>query len=179
MPLLHVECVPPSSKELLFLDTLMLFLGYGSSNHQLPREQELRGHTCIRGNHPSRSDICARQSGNAGHILPFTPCSSPGLSLLRGLCAHSGVEPSRPLIDSAPLGSATWAPSLPAGTLDVLRQPPDAFTVALSHDDRAHEDLDGSDISERDLALCVSSAPALNLRQCPPCRSSGTARADA
>lgn len=27
--------------------------------------------------------------------------------------------------------------------LDVLRQPADAFTVALAHNDRAHEDLNG------------------------------------
>lgn len=34
-----------------------------------------------------------------------------------------------------------------------MRQPPDALAVPLSHDDRAHEHLDGSDALERDLAL--------------------------
>ena len=38
-------------------------------------------------------------------------------------------------------------------SLDVLRQPPYALTVALAHDDRAHEDLDRADALEGDLAL--------------------------
>lgn len=37
--------------------------------------------------------------------------------------------------------------------LDVLRQPADTLTVTLSHDNTAHEDLDGTDALERDLAL--------------------------
>lgn len=37
--------------------------------------------------------------------------------------------------------------------LDVLRQPADTFTVALSHDNTAHEDLDGTDALKRNLAL--------------------------
>jgi len=37
--------------------------------------------------------------------------------------------------------------------LDVLRQPPDALAVSLAHHDRTHEDLDGSDTLEWDLAL--------------------------
>jgi len=37
--------------------------------------------------------------------------------------------------------------------LDVLRQPADTLAVALSHDNTAHEDLDGADALERDLAL--------------------------
>jgi hypothetical protein len=37
--------------------------------------------------------------------------------------------------------------------LDVLRQPADTLAVALSHDNTAHEDLDGADTLERDLAL--------------------------
>lgn len=37
--------------------------------------------------------------------------------------------------------------------LDVLRQPADTFTVALSHDNTAHEDFDGTDALERNLAL--------------------------
>jgi len=37
--------------------------------------------------------------------------------------------------------------------LDVLRQPADSLTVALSHDNRAHENLDRPDALERHLAL--------------------------
>lgn len=37
--------------------------------------------------------------------------------------------------------------------LDVLRQPADTLAVALSHDDGAHEDLNGPDALEWDLAL--------------------------
>jgi hypothetical protein len=37
--------------------------------------------------------------------------------------------------------------------LDVLRQPADTLAVALSHDNTAHEDLNGADALERDLAL--------------------------
>lgn len=35
----------------------------------------------------------------------------------------------------------------------VLREPAEALAVALAHDDGAHEDLDGADVPERDLAL--------------------------
>lgn len=37
--------------------------------------------------------------------------------------------------------------------LHVLRKPADTLSVALAHDDRAHEDLDGADALEGDLAL--------------------------
>jgi len=37
--------------------------------------------------------------------------------------------------------------------LDILRQPADTLAVALSHDNTAHEDLNGADTLERDLAL--------------------------
>lgn len=37
--------------------------------------------------------------------------------------------------------------------LDVLRQPADSLTVALSHNNRAHENLDRPDALERHLAL--------------------------
>lgn len=37
--------------------------------------------------------------------------------------------------------------------LHVLREPADTLAVALAHDDRAHEDLDGADALERNLAL--------------------------
>jgi hypothetical protein len=35
----------------------------------------------------------------------------------------------------------------------VLRQPSEALAVTLAHDHRAHEDLDGTDIAERDFSL--------------------------
>lgn len=41
----------------------------------------------------------------------------------------------------------------------VLAQPPEPLAVALTHDDRAHEDFDRSDISQRDLALRTSQLP--------------------
>lgn len=34
-----------------------------------------------------------------------------------------------------------------------MREPAEALAVALAHDDGAHEDLDGTDVPERDLAL--------------------------
>ena len=34
-----------------------------------------------------------------------------------------------------------------------MREPAEALAVALAHDDGAHEDLDGADVPERDLAL--------------------------
>jgi len=37
--------------------------------------------------------------------------------------------------------------------LHILREPADTLTVALAHDDRAHEDLNGADALEGDLAL--------------------------
>lgn len=37
--------------------------------------------------------------------------------------------------------------------LDVLRDPPEALAVTLTHDNRAHKDLDGANVFERDLAL--------------------------
>jgi hypothetical protein len=37
--------------------------------------------------------------------------------------------------------------------LDVLRQPPDTFAIALAHDNRAHEDLNGTDALEGHFAL--------------------------
>jgi hypothetical protein len=37
--------------------------------------------------------------------------------------------------------------------LHVLREPADTLAVALAHDDGAHEDLDGANALERDLAL--------------------------
>lgn len=37
--------------------------------------------------------------------------------------------------------------------LDILTQPPDALSVALSHHHGAHEDLDGSNALQRHLAL--------------------------
>jgi hypothetical protein len=37
--------------------------------------------------------------------------------------------------------------------LDVLRQPADTIAVTLSHDNTAHENLDGADTLKRDLAL--------------------------
>jgi len=40
-----------------------------------------------------------------------------------------------------------------ASGLDVLRQPADTLAVALSHDNTAHEDLNGADALERNLAL--------------------------
>ena len=39
------------------------------------------------------------------------------------------------------------------GGSDVLRDPTEALAVALAHDDGAHEDLDGPDVLEGDLAL--------------------------
>lgn len=60
------------------------------------------------------------------HTLPLTI----GVSIL----SFSGNPISRPL-------------------LNVLRQPSDALAVALSHDDRAHEDLDRPDALEGHLAL--------------------------
>ena len=41
-------------------------------------------------------------------------------------------------------------------TTDVLRQPPESFAVTLTHDDRAHEDFDGTNVPERDLAFAGS-----------------------
>jgi hypothetical protein len=35
----------------------------------------------------------------------------------------------------------------------ILTQPPESFTVTLTHDDGAHEDFDRSDISKGDLSL--------------------------
>lgn len=40
--------------------------------------------------------------------------------------------------------------------LNVLRQPADTLTVTLSHDNTAHEDLDGTNALERNLALAGS-----------------------
>lgn len=40
--------------------------------------------------------------------------------------------------------------------LDVLRQPADTLAVTLSHDNTAHEDLDGPDALKWDLALACS-----------------------
>lgn len=50
-----------------------------------------------------------------------------------------------------PLGFGIWV--LAASVLDVLRQPTDTLAVALAHNNGAHEDLNGSDALERDLAL--------------------------
>lgn len=36
---------------------------------------------------------------------------------------------------------------------DVLTEPPESFAVALTHDNRAHKDLDRSDVAQRHLAL--------------------------
>lgn len=44
-------------------------------------------------------------------------------------------------------------PSKTGILLDVLRQPADTITVSLAHDNRAHEDLDGTDALQGDLAL--------------------------
>jgi hypothetical protein len=38
-------------------------------------------------------------------------------------------------------------------SLDVLRQPANTLAVALSHDNTAHENLNGADALKRDLAL--------------------------
>lgn len=37
--------------------------------------------------------------------------------------------------------------------LDVLRDPSESLAIALTHDYGAHEDLDGTDVLERHLAL--------------------------
>jgi hypothetical protein len=39
------------------------------------------------------------------------------------------------------------------GVTYILTQPPESFTVTLTHDDRAHENFDRSDISKGDLSL--------------------------
>lgn len=38
----------------------------------------------------------------------------------------------------------------------ILTQPSETFTVALSHDDGAHENFNRSDVTERNLALAGS-----------------------
>jgi hypothetical protein len=46
-----------------------------------------------------------------------------------------------------------------------LAEPAEALAVALAHDDRAHEDLDGADVTEGDLALACGLVQAERVAQ--------------
>jgi hypothetical protein len=61
------------------------------------------------------------------------------------------LSPSPPTVPSGLVSSVFCC--FPFICLHVLREPSYAITVALAHNDRAHEHLDGSDALELDLAL--------------------------
>jgi hypothetical protein len=71
------------------------------------------------------------------HFQSITRHVSSSLDLL--------CQPTPPGINSArPIGQPITY---------ILTQPPESFTVTLTHDDRAHENFDRSDISEGNLSL--------------------------
>lgn len=84
------------------------------------------------------------------HLLPLYDCPASPPSISTAL-----------RIPSAPIrlnlfASVSWFLSsleVMGHSTDILTKPPEPFTVALSHDDRAHEHLDRSDIPKRDLSL--------------------------
>ena len=88
-------------------------------------------------------------------VVPFYRSETLSSSSLIGLLALSDVGVAVVLCTSFFLGLMLIRRSILAITcrLHVLREPADTLAVALAHDDGAHEDLDGADALERDLAL--------------------------
>lgn len=73
-------------------------------------------------------------------------------------CPSEHLPFQNALIGHEPVRSGTICQSqtmITTPMTHVLRQPSEALAVALSHDHRAHEDLDRSDVSQRDLALYI------------------------
>lgn len=78
------------------------------------------------------------------------------LTLAPGRSRRRPAEPSQVLRRSSTTTRTAASPRRRVCQLDVLREPADSFAVSLSHDDGAHEDLDGPDALQGNLALAGS-----------------------